>query len=274
MSLAEWARRAWYLLNRRRLERDLRHEMEAHREMMGQPAGFGNTLRLREEANDVWGWAWLDNTWRDLRYSARLLRLSPGFTAVALLSLALGIGANTAIFQLLNTLRLSSLPVQDPAQLAAVKIADRTWYSGSFTGRYSHFTYPLWEQIRDRQQAFAGIFAWGIGTFDLAQGGEVQPAEGIWVSGDFFQVLGVQPLLGRVITNADDRRGCGSPGVVLSHAFWQRQYGGDPSAIGRTLTLQGHPFEIIGVTPPPFYGIEVGRRFVRQRHAERRGVRP
>jgi hypothetical protein len=175
--------------------------------MMGQPSEFGNTLRLREESNDVWGWAWLDNAWRDLRYGARLLRLSPGFTAVALLSLALGIGANTAIFQLLNTLRLSSLPVQDPAELASVEIANRTWYSGSFTGRYADVTYPLWEQLRDRQQAFSGIFAWGVDTFNLAQGGEVQPAEGIWVSGDFFQILGVQPLLGRVfVSSADWRR--------------------------------------------------------------------
>jgi putative ABC transport system permease protein len=173
----------------------------------------------------------------------------------------LGIGANTAIFQLLDSVRLSSLPVKNPQELASVQILDRQWYSGNYTGRYSDLSYPLWEQIRERQQAFSGMFAWGTEEFRLDQGGEVQFAEGIWVSGEFFNVLGVRPLLGRVFTPEDDQRGCGSPGVVISYAFWQRRFGGDSPVVGRKLTLQGHPFEIIGVTPADFFGVEVGHRF-------------
>ena len=222
---------------------------------------LGNPTQIREEIYRMNTIRFLETLWQDLRYGARLLRLNPGFAAVALLSLALGIGANTAIFQLLNSVRLSSLPVRNPQELASVQIADRKWYSGSYTGRYSNLSYPLWEQIREQQQAFSSIFAWGTETFNLAQGGEAQYAEGIWVSGEFFNTLGVPALLGRVITPGDDQRGCGSPGAVISHAFWQRQFGGDTSVVGRRLTLQRHPFEILGVTPADFFGVEVGRRF-------------
>jgi predicted permease len=222
---------------------------------------FGNPTQIREEIYRMNTIGFLETLWKDLRYGARLLRLSPGFAAVALLSLALGIGANTAIFELLNAVRLSSLPVENPQQLASVEILNREWYSGSYTGRYSNLSNPLWEEIRERQQAFSSIFAWGPETFNLAQGGETQPAEGIWVSGEFFNTLGVPALLGRVIAPGDDRLGCGSPGVVISYSFWQRQFGGDTSVVGRRLTLQGHPFEILGVTPEGFFGVEVGRRF-------------
>jgi predicted permease len=222
---------------------------------------LGNPTQIREEIYRMNTIGFLETLWQDLRYGARLLRLNPGFAAVALLSLALGIGANTAIFQLLNAVRLSSLPVRNPQELASVRIADRNWYSGSYTGRYSDLSYPLWEEIRSRQQAFSGIFAWGTDTFNLAQGGEAQYAEGIWVSGEFFNTLGVPALLGRVITPGDDQRGCGTPGAVISYAFWQRQFGGDPAAVGSRLTLQGHPIEILGVTPADFFGVEIGRRF-------------
>ena len=222
---------------------------------------FGNPTQIREEIYRMNTIGFLETLWQDLRYGARLLRLNPGFTAVALISLALGIGANTAIFQLVNSVRLRTLPVKNPQELASVEILDRQWGSGSFSGRYSNLTNPLWEQIRDHQQAFSDVFAWGLDSFNLSEGGEAHYAEGIWVSGEFFQVLGVQPLLGRVLTPEDDQRGCASPGAVLSHAFWQRHFGSDPSAVGATLSLNGHPFEIIGVTRPDFFGVEVGRRF-------------
>jgi putative ABC transport system permease protein len=222
---------------------------------------FGNATQVREEIYRMNTIGFLETLWQDLRYGARLLRLNPGFALVALLSLALGIGANTAIFQLLDSVRLSSLPVSNPQELATVHIVDRHWASGNFTGRYSELTYALWEQIRERQQAFSGIFAWGTDEFRLGEGGDVQFAEGIWVSGEFFNVLGVQPLLGRLFTPDDDQRGCGSPGAVLSYAFWQRRFGGETSVVGRKLMLQGHPFEIVGVTPANFFGVEVGHRF-------------
>jgi len=203
----------------------------------------------------------VETLWQDLRYGARLLRLNPGFTLVAVLSLALGIGANAAIFQLLDSVRLRALPVPNPQELAAVRIADRNWSAGRHEGRYSDITNPMWEQIRDHQEAFSSAFAWAESSFNLAAGGEARYAQGIYVSGDFFKVLDVQPLLGRVLTAADDRRGCGSPGAVISYAFWQREFAGQPSALGGKLTLEGHPFPIIGITPPGFFGVEIGRSY-------------
>jgi len=198
---------------------------------------------------------------KDLSFALRMLRKSPGFTAVAVLSLALGIGANTAIFQLLNAVRLKMLPVKAPQELAEVRIADLTGRRGSFSSRYASVTNPIWEQLRGRQQAFSGLAAWGTDTFNLARGGETRPADALWVNGGFFNVLGVPPVLGRVFTANDDQRGCNAPGVVISNAFWQKEYGGDAGVLGRKITLANQPFEIIGVTPASFFGMEVGQSF-------------
>jgi putative ABC transport system permease protein len=197
----------------------------------------------------------------DLRFGVRMLMKNPGFTAVAVLSLALGIGANTAIFQLLNAVRLKTLPVPDPQELAQVRLTDVSGTRGSKASRYPAVTNPIWEQIRDRQQAFSGIAAWNTADFNLAQGGEVRLAKGLWVSGDFFNVLGVKPQLGRVFSKEDDQRGCSSPGVVISDSFWQREYGADREIVGRKLTLADRQFEIVGVTPASFFGLEVGKTF-------------
>ena len=198
---------------------------------------------------------------KDFSFALRMLRKSPGFTAVAVLSLALGIGANTAIFQLLDVVRLKTLPVKAPQELAEVRIVDMDGARGSFSTRYNAVTNPIWENLRGRQQGFSGIAAWGTATFNLAQGGETRPGKALWVSGDFFNVMGVQPMLGRLLAASDDQRGCSSPGVVISHAFWQKEYGGESNVLGRKITLANHPFEIIGVTPPSFFGLEVGRNF-------------
>jgi putative ABC transport system permease protein len=197
----------------------------------------------------------------DLQFAVRMLRKNLSFTVVAVISLALGIGANTAIFQLVNVLRLKSLPVRAPQEIAEIRISDMAGARGSFSARYHSVTNPVWEQIRDRQQNFSGVLAWGNGGFNLAQGGEVRIAKSLWVSGDFFNVLGVQPALGRLFTAADDTRGCTNAGVVISNAFWQREYGGQKDVIGKKLTLVNQPFEIIGVTPESFFGLEVGRTF-------------
>jgi predicted permease len=222
---------------------------------------LGNVTRIREEIYRMNTIGFLETFWQDTRFGARLLRLNPGFTTVALLSLALGIGANTAIFQLLDAVRLRTLPVKDPQELVEIEIADLKKATGAFTGGRPKLTNPLWEQIRERQQAFSGVFAWGNARFDLSQGGESRYAQGLWVSGDFFDVLRVPPVLGRVLTTRDDQRGCPSPAAVISHAFWQREFGGDAAAVGRTLRLDGHPFEVVGVTPPSFFGVEVGRSY-------------
>src|SRR5258706_1023531 len=197
----------------------------------------------------------------DLKYAARQLRLSPGFAAVAILSLALGTGANTAIFQILDAVRLRALPVAKPQELAGVKIAGKASRTGWFSGRNPDLTNAVWEALRDRQQAFSQIAAWGTDRLDLSKGGEARYADTLFVSGSFFETLDVRPVLGRLLTPADDRRGCGSAGVVLSDAFFRRELGGDASILGRTVSLEGHPFEVIGVTPPAFFRVEVGRRF-------------
>ena len=206
---------------------------------------------------------WLvENVWQDFRYGARLLRLNLGFFAIATLSLALGIGANTAIFQLMDAVRLSTLPVSSPAELAEVAIAkNEHCCSGNFSDRRPNLTYPQWEQIRNHQQAFSGIFAWGDNRFNLSERGETRYAEGLWVSGDFFRTLAVRPVLGRLLTEEDDRPGCGSPSAVISYPFWQREFGGDPTVIGRDVTLDGHRLPVLGITPPKFFGVEVGRNF-------------
>src|SRR5215469_4320191 len=200
---------------------------------------------------------------QDLRYGFRMLAKSPGFTAVAIVTLAMGIGANAAIFQLINAVRLRTLPVKDPNRLAIVHLDKKHWGSGNFNGPYAEFTFPLWQQVQQRQQAFSSIAAWGGGggqQINLARGGEVDMAAVIWVSGEFFETLGLQPTLGRLISDADDQRGCAG-GVDISYAFWQRRYGGAASVIGTQITLDGHPFPILGVTPPSFYGVSVGNRF-------------
>jgi putative ABC transport system permease protein len=199
--------------------------------------------------------------WRDLRHAFRFLRLSPGFTLVAVLTLALGIGANTAIFQLIDSIRLRSIPVKNPQELGTIRIADRHWGSGQFSSQYSQLTFPMWEQIRKRQEGFSEIAVWSDQRFNLATGGEVRNAKGIRVSGDFFHVLGVAPILGRLLGPEDDQPGCGISGANISYSFWQRNFAADPAVVGKRLTLDGNSFQVIGVTQPGFNGISIGDTF-------------
>ena len=271
MSLRRFLRRSrWDDERARELEAHLAIEIDANlaRGMTPQDARdaarrkLGNTTLVREEIYRMNTIAFLEALIQDLRYGIRLLRLNPGFAVVAILSLALGVGANATMFQLLNALRIRTLPVAQPEQLAAVRIAgDNPNRSGSFNGRHAVLTNPLWERIRERQEAFSSVFAWGAPEFDLSTGGESRPVDGLWVSGEFFHTLEVRPLLGRVLTPEDDRRGCAAPPAVISYGFWQREYGGGTSALGGTLTLDGNSFEIVGITPPGFFGVEIGRHF-------------
>ena len=197
---------------------------------------------------------------KDLRQAVRLLHLNPGFAVVAILSLALGIGANTAIFELIDAVLMRTLPVPSPQQLADIQEI-HGGRIGSTVARQKEFSFALWDQLQQQQRAFSGIAAWSTERFDLGQGGEARYAEGMWVSGSLFKVLQLQPMLGRLIAQSDDYRGCGIRGVVISNAFWHREFGGLGNVIGSKLALDGHPFEIVGVTPPSFYGLEVGRNF-------------
>jgi putative ABC transport system permease protein len=229
-------------------------ELRARRE-------FGAVELAKDECRDERPAAWLDHLLRDFRYTLRSLRKSAGFAFAAIGTLALGIGANTAIFQLIDAVRLRALPVANPQALATLELADRKGWRGSQATEYPALTNPQWERFRDTQQAFSAVFAWGDNGFGVSLGGESHPARGLFVSGDYFRVLGVQPLIGRVFTAADDHRGCGLPGAVISYAFWQRELGGEPSAIGRKLTLNFQPVEIIGVTPASFSGLEIGSSY-------------
>jgi predicted permease len=257
----------------RRIRADWQHEWEAelqHRELLladWDRLNWRNKLDLLWRSTSAfWDALWLqprrweDEVFQDLRFGVRMLLKNKSFTTVAILSLALGIGANTAIFQLIDAVRLRTLPVKAPHELTEVRMADMKGARGGLSERPS-VTNPIWEQIRDRQQAFSGIFAWGTDSANLATGGEVRPARMLYASGDFFNTLGVQPALGRVFTTAEDQRGCGAPGLVISHAFWRSEFGGDANVVGHRLTLADHPFEIIGVTPANFFGMEVGRSF-------------
>src|SRR5262249_8654005 len=161
-----------------------------------------------------------------------------------ILSLALGIGANTAIFQLIDAVRLRMLPVKAPQELAEVRLADMRGARGGFSRSSPTVTNRIWEQIRERQQAFSNIFAWGTdNNVSLAPSGEARRARMLCVSGEFFNTLGVQSALGRLFTTADDQRGCGAAGLVISHEFWQSEFGGEANVIGRKLTLAERQFE-------------------------------
>jgi len=189
----------------------------------------------------------------DLRVAVRQLIGTPVVTTVAILSLALGIGANTAIFSLLNSLVLRALPVKDPHRLAVLIDA-----SGQTTDSW---TYPIWREVQQRQ-LFDSAFAWGTERFDLASGGVAEFVDGIWATAGMFDTLGVTPMLGRAFTDADDQGHGGQDGpiAVISYAFWQRRFGGAADTIGRALTLDRVPFTIVGIMPPEFFGPDVGRR--------------
>jgi putative ABC transport system permease protein len=210
---------------------------------------FGSLAYQSERTRERDLFGWLDTLVSDIQYALRALRAAPAFATVAIVSLALGIGANTAMFSIINAVMLKSLPVSHPEELVALVRGEE----GDI------FTNPLWEAIRDRQDMFSGIFAYGSTSFNLSAGGEARRIYGTWVSGGYFSTLGVRPQAGRMLAQADDYRGC--PGVaVLSDGFWKSHYAADPAAIGKNIALDGHPFEIIGVADPRFSGVSVGQQ--------------
>jgi predicted permease len=266
------------LFSRRRLYNDVSDEIKQHLKekieelvaggMSSKEAAyaarreFGNVSLIENDSHAVWRWPTIESCFADVRYGLRTLGKSPGFTAAAILTLALGIGANTAIFQLLDAVRLRNLPVRDPQSLALVEVKGGN--QGYGVSHYAtQLTYPLWEQVRAHQGSFSGVFAWTSDGNDVrvGQGSEARHARGLMVSGETFDVLGVLPIRGRLFTAEDDRPGCGMPGMVLSYGFWQSQFGSRDSAIGSKLLIESHPVEVLGVTPPSFFGFEVGKNF-------------
>ncbi len=207
---------------------------------------------------------------QDLRLAIRALAATPIVSIVAVLSLALGIGANTAIFSVVNSLLLRPLPVEAPHRLVSIS-SDRAVSLGFKAGL--GWNYQMWDQLRQQaglatpaagvDPSFAGALAWSPQRFDLAQSGERQEVDGLVASGEFFTTLGVRARLGRVFTAADDVRGGGPDGpvAVISHRLWQRRFGGAADVVGTPLVVERVPLTIVGVTPPEFFGVEVGRGF-------------
>jgi putative ABC transport system permease protein len=250
-------------MNWKRRERDLDSELRAHLEMAANDARargesadaarlaalreFGNRDLVKETTRDIWGRNPFHGMGGDLRAGLRTFRKNPSFAAIVVLTLALGIGANTAIFSLVDAVMLRSLPVSHPEELVQV----------TMSGGADEMTNPIWEQLRDRQDVFSGLLAYNAPRFNLAQGGEAHYVRGSWVSGQYFSTLGVQPAAGRTLVAADDVRGCAAT-AVLDYDFWQRQYGGAPGALSQSISLDGHPFQILGVAARGFTGIDVG----------------
>src|SRR5215831_8475125 len=207
------------------------------------------------------GWNWFENLCQDVRHGGRLLWRSPAFMMVAVLSLALGIGANTAIFQLLDAVRLCSLPVDRPHELAEIRIAGGNGGVGLNPGRYGGITRPMWEELRRHQQAFTGVLAWSQGEVRLGKSGELRRALSITVSGEFFPVLAVPAWRGRLLQPEDESAACPATRAVVSYAFWQSQMGGRELGAESKLFANGQLYEVIGVTPPFFAGVVVGDTF-------------
>jgi predicted permease len=260
-----------------RKDRELDEELRAHLEMATRDrvdrgetpadaaraarAEFGNLTQVREVTRDMWGRLWLERLQQDARYAVRVLWRMPVFSAVAIVSLAVAMGANAAIMQVYSAVRLRPLPVASPDALVEITPASMDGARGSFQTWGPSLPNPVWERVRDNPpQAFSGTFAWGSTRFNLAAGGEVRFARALWVSGGFFDQLGIRPVRGRLFTAADDRPGCRAQAVV-SEAFWRRELGAAESAIGGPIGLDSHAVDVIGVTPAAFFGLEVGRSF-------------
>ena len=221
---------------------------------------FGNLQEVKEECRDARGTALVESTVTDIRYAFRTLRKSPVFTLAAIGTLALGIGANTAIFQLIDTVFLRSLPVSDPHQLVTIAIHGGNGGFG-ISRDPQRLTWPLFEGIRDHQQGLSGVFAWSMETLRVGQAPDTRELPMMYASGDFFSTLQIPPAAGRLFDRSDDRPGCASPGVVISDSFWRSEFGGQPSAIGSRIVVQDRPLPIIGIAPPGFTGLEVGKNF-------------
>ena len=215
---------------------------------------FGEPADVREDVREVAMWTWWERLAQDLRYGVRGLRRTPAFTATAVLSLALGIGASTAIFSIFNTLVLRPLPVADPATLfQAVHRGDG--------GRFESSTYALYDQLKVQSKTIAGAFQVDpTSTMRVVVDGEADAVVGQRVTGDCFGVLGIRPVIGSVIEPRDQRGSTPNRVVVLGHGYWTRRFGRDPGVLGRMMTIDEVPHTVVGVTPPEFFGLQVGRR--------------
>jgi len=254
------------LFNGSRSDREFRNELESHLQMHiddNVRAGMspeeaqrqalirlGGVEATTERYRSERGLPLVETAARDLRFGARMLAKAPGFTAIAILSLAIGVGANTAIFSLFNTGLLRPLPIEQPNEMVSLNNLD---------GRHMFpaFSYPNYKDFRDRNNVFAGLIAYRFAPIGISYGGINERSWGYLVSGNYFEVLGVRPTLGRLISVEDDRVRGAHPVTVLSHRSWQDRFGGDPNIVGNTVVVNGRSYEIIGVAAPGFLGTEI-----------------
>jgi putative ABC transport system permease protein len=268
--LKSWIRTS---LGRDRFEREMQDELRSHVEMYEADlrrrgvapaeahrlalAEFGSLDARKEECREARGLRLFDEMRGDVRYAVRLLRRSPAFTAVALLSLALGIGANTAIFSLIDTVLVKTLPVQDPHQLFFID------NSGGKSGGGSGPPYPCFERLRDHNRFLSGIAAFDDRLFKVTIDGVPEQVRGQYASGSYFDVLGLQPVVGRLLTPRDDsefgRGGPDGPVAVISHGYWSRRFRSELSVLGKSVQVGTTWVTIVGVSPPEFFGLQVGR---------------
>ena len=270
----EWVRifraRLRGLFRKRQLDVELDTELQAHLEMLieenirrgmspeearhAASRDFGGVEQAKEAYREQRGLPFFETLAQDLRYTLRMLLKSPGFTAVTILTLALGIGANTGLFSLVNSVLLGNLPVRHPEDLVVIKYADsRSQEAGE------DFSYPMYQAMRDKSTVFANVLTRSGVDLNASYGGQSERAVGEMVSGNYFETLGVQPFLGRLIGPEDDRTPGAHPVAVLSYGYWQRRFGGDPAVVGKDIILNNHPIRVIGVTPSGFYGTEMAR---------------
>ncbi|MGC4049788.1 MAG: ABC transporter permease [Paludibaculum sp.] len=237
--------------HRRAEDRDMQEELDALAEM-AEPGELGNLTRVAEEGRAVWTWTWLEQLYRDAQYALRAMRHNPGFTTTAVLSLALGIGANTAIFSLLDALMLRWLPVREPQSLVQLKMgASKSTFAGE------SFSYAIVNALADEHSVFDGLCGFSGAEFTVGPRGSLSRVSGAWVTGAFYETLGLNPALGRLLTREDDRPGA-APAAVISDGLWSRQYARSADVIGKTIPINGVPVPIVGVSPPGFNGANVG----------------
>jgi macrolide transport system ATP-binding/permease protein len=207
---------------------------------------FGSGQGYREECRSSLRLNWLDECRRNIQVGARLLRKSPGFSSAAILSLALGIGANTLVFSVLNSLLLQPLPIENPKQVVFVEARGGSTYS-----------FPAYRDMRDQNSTFAGLAGYRISPMNMELGGNATRTWGYLATGNYFDVLGVRPAAGRFFHQADDVRAGASPFAVLSYESWQMRFGGDRRIVGQTVKIDGMPFTVLGVAPNGFHGTEL-----------------
>jgi len=263
-ALSELWRKLKFFFRRGQFDRDLEEEMQHHMAMKadahltrqeGMSSGearnvahreFGNTLLLREKSRDLWGFRWLETLLQDLRYALRMLRKSPGFTAVAVLTLALGIGANTAIFSVVNTVLLGHLPYKDPDRLAMI------WGTNAQRGvRETPVSPGDFVEWKQKNAAFQDIAASSDDEVTLTGAGAPQLLIGYDFAANYFSILGVSPELGRTFNSEEDRPGA-TKVVVFSDKLWRHTFHADRQILGKSVTLDGKPYSVIGVMPPDF----------------------